>query len=74
MVKATTRSGSFPIFEETFTRIVEPKDGGTQVHAIIEGDASGIYKLAEPLMARMVKRSVDSDYANLKAVLETSSL
>ena len=68
MVKATTRSGSFPI---TFTRMVEPKDGGTQVKAIVEGDASGIYKLTEPLMTFMVKRSVDGDYKNLKAILES---
>jgi uncharacterized membrane protein len=67
MVKATSESGSFPI---TFTRIVEPKDSGSQVRAIIEGDAGGFYRLAEPLLARMVKRSVDGDYANLKAILE----
>ncbi len=68
MVKATTRSGSFPI---TFTRMVEPKDGGTQVKAIVEGDASGVYKLTEPLMTFMVKRSVSGDYKNLKAILES---
>jgi uncharacterized membrane protein len=68
LVKATSTSGSFPI---TFTRMVEPVEGGTQVAAIIEGDASGFFKLAEPLMARMVQRSVDGDYANLKHILET---
>ena len=70
MVKATTTSGSFPI---TFTRLVEPVEGGTQVAAIIEGDASGFFKLAEPLMARLVQRSVDADYANLKHILETQA-
>ncbi len=70
MVKATTTSGSFPI---TFTRMVEPAEGGTQVTAIIEGDASGFFKLAEPLLARMVQRSVDADYANLKRILETQA-
>ncbi len=69
MVKATSESGSFPI---TFTRMVEPKDGGTLVKAIVEGDAGGFYKLAEPLIARMVKRSIDGDYTNLKAILEMS--
>lgn len=67
MVKATTSSGSFPI---TFTRKVEPQNGGTLITAIVEGYAGGFYKLAEPLLARMVKRSVDGDYANLKAILE----
>ena len=70
MVKATTTSGSFPI---TFTRLVKPVEGGTQVAAIIEGDASGFFKLAEPLMARLVQRSVDADYANLKHILETQA-
>jgi uncharacterized membrane protein len=66
-VKASSTSGSFPI---TFTRMVEPSGGGTEVRAIIEGDASGFFKLAEPLLARMVQRSVDSDYQNLKTILE----
>jgi uncharacterized membrane protein len=66
-IKASSTSGSFPI---TFTRIVEPDDGGAAVKAIIEGDASGFFKLAEPLMARLVQRSVDSDYQNLKQIME----
>lgn len=66
-VKASSTSGSFPI---TFTRIVEPFEGGSEVTAIIEGDASGFFKLAEPLLSLMVHRSVDSDYQNLKQLLE----
>ena len=68
MVKASSTSGSFPI---TFTRIVEPVGSGTKVTAVVEGDASGFFKLAEPLLARMVQRSVGADYANLKRKLET---
>jgi uncharacterized membrane protein len=67
-IKATSTAGSFPI---TFTRIVEPAAGGAQVQAIIEGDATGFFKLAEPLLKRMVQRSVDKDYANLKWLLES---
>lgn len=68
MVKASTTSGSFPI---TFTRMVKPGEGdSTEVTAVIEGDSTGFFKLAEPLMARMVKRSVDTDYRNLKRILE----
>ena len=70
MVKATSTSGSFPI---TFTRIVEAKEDGVHVKAIIEGDASGFFKLATPILRRMVQRSVDADYANLKKVLEAAS-
>jgi uncharacterized membrane protein len=67
LVKATTTSGSFPI---TFTRRVEPVEADTKVTAIIEGDASGFYKLAEPLLLWLVKRSVDGDYQKLKRILE----
>ena len=67
MVRAATTAGSFPI---TFTRVVEPIDGGTKVTAIIEGEARGFFKLAKSLMARMVQRSVDADYENLKRILE----
>ncbi len=66
-VKASSTGGSFPI---TFTRMVEPHEGGAKVTAIIEGNASGFFKLAEPLLSRMVQRSVDSDYRTLKRVME----
>jgi uncharacterized membrane protein len=68
MIKATSTSGSFPI---TFTRMVTSLENGTHVTAIIEGDASGFFKLAEPLLKRMVQRSVDGDYTNLKQILES---
>jgi uncharacterized membrane protein len=69
-VKATSTSGSFPI---TFTRMVEEAaGGGAQVSAVVEGDSSGFFKLAEPLLARMVQRSVKMDYRNLKQVMEES--
>lgn len=67
LVKASSTAGSFPI---TFTRTVKPIEGGSEVRAVIEGDASGFFKLAEPLMARMVQRSVNADYQNLKRILE----
>lgn len=70
MVKATSTSGSFPI---TFTRLVQAEGEGTRVTAVIEGNAGGFYKLAEPLLARFVQRSVDNDYANLKQILEESN-
>jgi uncharacterized membrane protein len=67
-VKASSTSGSFPI---TFTRMVEPAGDGADVSAVIEGDSSGFFKLAEPLLARMVQRSVDTDYRNLKNIMES---
>jgi uncharacterized membrane protein len=67
LVKATTVSGSFPI---TFTRMVEPIEGGTQVTAVIEGDSSGFFRIAQPLMRWMVNRSIQADYKRLKQLLE----
>lgn len=67
MVKATSIAGTFPI---TFTRAVEPLGDGTKVTAIVSGDSSGVFRLAAPLMSRMVKRSIDGDYRRLKALLE----
>jgi uncharacterized membrane protein len=66
-VKASSTSGSFPI---TFTRMVEAAGGGADVSAVIEGDSGGFFKLAEPLLGRMVQRSVEADYRNLKQLME----
>lgn len=68
MIKATSTSGSFPI---TFMRRVDPLEGGAQVTAVIEGDAGGFFKLAEPLLNRMTRRSIEKDYAHLKELLES---
>lgn len=70
------RSISIATIESTFpiqvTRTVEPlADGRTKVSAAVGGGPEGLLgRLAEPLMKRMVKRSVDGDYARLKALLE----
>ena len=67
MVKASSPTGTFPI---TFTRSVTPRGEGTRVSALIEGDAAGVFKIAEPLMAPMVRKSIEADYGRLKALLE----
>jgi uncharacterized membrane protein len=69
LVKITSTSGSFPI---TVTRTVEPAGSGSLVRAAIEGDASGFFRLAEPLMRRLVQRSVTADYDRLKEILEAA--
>jgi uncharacterized membrane protein len=67
-VKITSTTGTFPI---TVTRVVEPDgDGSSRVSAVIEGDASGVYRLAEPILRSIVQRSVQGDYERLKSVLE----
>lgn len=70
MVKAGTTGGSFPI---TFQRMVDPQaNGSSRVSAIITGDASGFFKLAEALMKPMVQRQIEGDYARLKRILEAA--
>jgi len=71
-VTISSREGSsFPI---TVTRIVEPRaDGGSHVIELVEGDASGFYAIAAPVLRVMVARNVRRDYRNLKRVLERGS-
>ena len=48
----------------------ESVEGGTKVNFTAEGDAGGFFKLAEPILARMVRRQVETDFGNLKDLLE----
>jgi uncharacterized membrane protein len=60
---------SFPI---RITREVErlgPQR--TRVREMAEGDSSGFYRLAEPLMRPMVRRNIVSAYRRLKQLLES---
>ncbi len=49
---------------------LESSGSGTKLDFTIQGDAGGFFKLAEPILARMVKRQVESDFGNLKDLLE----
>ena len=62
-----TTSGPVPM-EGGFT--VESAEGGTKVTFKIQGEAGGFFKLAEPILARMVRRQVETDHGNLKDLLE----
>ncbi len=64
---ARSTSGPIPTrWEYTF----EPSGGGTRVNATAEFDPSGLFKLAEPIVANMAKRQLATDLANLKDILE----
>jgi hypothetical protein len=43
----------------------------TEVSVRVEGDARRAYRLADPIMATLVRRSVRRDLRTLKRVLET---
>jgi uncharacterized membrane protein len=69
LVTIESRAGSsFPI---TVTRMVDPRpDGGSRVTERVQGDPSGFYAIATPILRAMVTRNVERDYRNLKRVLE----
>jgi uncharacterized membrane protein len=71
--KYTTRdkSGNLPLEAQ---RIFEPVDGGTRVTLIFKADPSGVFKIAGALFAAMAKRSLESDVANLKDLMEAGAL
>ena len=48
----------------------EPNETGTEVTFALQGEPGGFFKLAEPLLARMLQRQWDTNLANLKDVLE----
>ena len=51
---------------------VEPTPSGTRLTSTIELDVSGIMSIAEPLVARALKRDVTANLARLRAILEES--
>jgi uncharacterized membrane protein len=66
-----SKSGPIPAeVRQTF----EPVEGGTQISFVLEAEAGGFFKLAEPLVARMAKRQNESDFANLKDLMEAQAL
>ena len=62
-------SGPFPMHGQ-YT--LQPVDGGTKVTFFIEGELSGVFKMAEPIVAHTAKRQMDADLARLKTILESS--
>jgi len=71
--KYTTRdkSGNLPLEAQ---RIFEPVEGGTRVTLKLKADPSGVFKIAGSLFAAMAKRSLESDVANLKDLMEAGAL
>ena len=55
-------------WEATLT--LESVEGGTRVNYTIEGETKGIFKLADAIVARIIQRQVETDFINLKDLLE----
>ena len=57
-------------FPLTQTYIVEPAAGRARVSGTLEGEPGGFFKLGEPILARIAKKQVDSQFETLKEILE----
>src|SRR5574341_2376769 len=66
-----SKSGPFPI---EVRRTYKPVDDGTQVNFVLEAQPGGFFKLAEPLLTRMVKRGIETDLATMKDLMEAHVL
>lgn len=61
--------GSFPI---SGVYSFAPDGNGTAVTFELQGQPGGFFKLAEPLLGRMIQRQWDANTANLKDILESA--
>jgi uncharacterized protein YndB with AHSA1/START domain len=70
--KATlkTTSGPIPYMNSATLESVEE---GTKVTLVAEYEVGGYFKLAEPILARMAQRQAETDYANLKDLVEAQA-
>lgn len=48
----------------------EPVEGGTRVTLVGEGEPRGFFRLADPIVVRMMQRDVEGNLARLKDILE----
>ena len=62
--------GPFPM---TISYEFEETDAGTLARIQVQGEASGFYKLATPVLSRAVKRSITNDLKTLKHLLESKA-
>jgi hypothetical protein len=63
--------GPFPL-EARYT--LEPAESGTRLTLVIEGEPGGFFKLAEPLVISLAKRSYEADLNNMKEMLEAQAV
>ena len=51
----------------------EAVEAGTKFTLVLEGETGGFFKLAEPIVTRMLQRDTETDLANLKDILEAEA-
>ena len=70
--KYAIKSTSGPVAsQDNYT--FESVAGGTKLTRVAEAEVSGVFKLAEPLFARMMRRQFETNFANLKDLLEAQA-
>ncbi len=52
----------------------EAVEGGTRITITVEAEPGGFFKLAEPLLKITAKREIDTEFANLKDLMEARAL
>jgi uncharacterized protein YndB with AHSA1/START domain len=64
------RSTGGPFATEWTLSFEERAVGGTRLTQVAEGEPGGFFKLAEPLLERLIRRQFRTDLENLKDLLE----
>jgi len=68
--KISSRSVKSPV-QFTDCRVFRPEGSGTRVTVTLETDGTGgLFKLADPIVAKLSKRQMETDLATLKDLLE----
>ena len=67
-IRIESTKGSMPL---DITRSVRGSGDGSEVSATVRGDSGKLFRIASPLMKRLVQASVRADYKRLKAQLES---
>ncbi len=63
--------GPFPL-EASYT--LTPENNGTNLSLVVDGSPGGFFKLAEPLVVSLAKRSCESDLQNLKEMFDSRAI
>jgi uncharacterized protein YndB with AHSA1/START domain len=70
--KFAIKAASGPVkTEDEFN--LESVAGGTKITRTTKGEFGGFFKMAEPLFVRMLKRQFETNFANLKDLLEAQA-
>jgi uncharacterized membrane protein len=55
------------------TLTFESADGGTRFNLVAEGETAGLFKVAQPLVNRTMRKQMEANLARLKEILESQS-